>query len=141
MVESISGKRIVIIGGGIGGLATSISLTKFCGENNVNPPPSILILEKDANPEKKNKQNYSLSIRTDNNAIDSLKTLGVYDEVKEKRSHSNHFYVATHDQISYNKIFSTANAEGGIRLPRVTLWNILLQKVVEKGLFKLSIFK
>ena len=84
MKETIAGKKIIIIGGGMAGLASAIAITKSCTEKKIFPLPQITIIERDENgPLYSSKQNHSLSLKAQ--AIDSMKYLDIYENVKEMK--------------------------------------------------------
>lgn len=76
---SVTGKKIVIIGGGMAGLSFAAALELFSQERGV-AVESVKIVDRDERPEDKDFQNYSLSIRTDSGGVQALKTIGVLDD-------------------------------------------------------------
>lgn len=65
---SVVGKKIVVIGAGMGGLSFAIALESYSKELNA-PIESVTILERDGKVDEKDFQNYSLSIRTDSGGV------------------------------------------------------------------------
>ncbi|RDL37663.1 Uncharacterized protein BP5553_05096 [Venustampulla echinocandica] len=78
----IAGKKIIVAGGGIGGLAFATALSKQWA--SVDPsitPPTIIIYERDAENAGIEREGYSMSIRSDgvSAGMQTLRKLGILD--------------------------------------------------------------
>lgn len=128
----ISGKKVVIVGAGIAGLSCALALQKKALENGIKPP-TVILLERDASPESKDRQNYTISLRSEVGGYQALEELEILEELKGSASITRGFYVATHDSKSWSRalfIDSTAKETKGIRAPRFKVWKTLLDKAL-----------
>eukprot|EP00339_Tiarina_fusa_P009456 CAMPEP_0117029554 /NCGR_PEP_ID=MMETSP0472-20121206/21391_1 /TAXON_ID=693140 ORGANISM="Tiarina fusus, Strain LIS" /NCGR_SAMPLE_ID=MMETSP0472 /ASSEMBLY_ACC=CAM_ASM_000603 /LENGTH=455 /DNA_ID=CAMNT_0004737353 /DNA_START=19 /DNA_END=1386 /DNA_ORIENTATION=- len=131
----ISGKKVVIVGAGIAGLSCAVALQKKSLENGIEPP-TVILLERDNSPESKDRQNYTISLRSEVGGYQALEELEVLEELKGSASLTRGFYVATHDSKSWSRalfIDSTAKKTKGIRAPRFKVWKTLLDKALSYG--------
>ncbi|KAF4635073.1 hypothetical protein G7Y89_g3031 [Cudoniella acicularis] len=79
----IAGRKIIIAGAGIGGLAFSIALHKqFASLPPSLPPPTIIIYERDTREIGSQREGYSMSIRSDgvSEGMQTLRKLGLLEE-------------------------------------------------------------
>ena len=64
-----SGKKVYVIGAGLGGVAFSLSLLKICNELNVLPPPEVHLFERDGSADAQTGLGYSLAVRSDSGGL------------------------------------------------------------------------
>lgn len=98
----LAGKRIIICGAGIGGLAFAIALRKswYSTERcRLGSPPEIVIYEREE-LQQANREGYSMSIRSDKSTggLQVLQRLGILDEVLDvsitgREPDAGHFHI------------------------------------------------
>ncbi|CAF4681848.1 unnamed protein product [Rotaria sp. Silwood2] len=91
----LAGKRIIIAGGGIGGLTFCIALQHFLDNatKKIEPPPTITVYERDTSVDAVGREGYSLSIRGDaiSGGMQTLQKLGILDEMITESNPGTHF--------------------------------------------------
>jgi 2-polyprenyl-6-methoxyphenol hydroxylase-like FAD-dependent oxidoreductase len=89
----LTGKRIIVVGAGIGGLTFCIALQQFLDEatEKIEPPPSIIVIERDTSADTIGREGYSLSIRADplSGGMQTLQNLRILDEMIAESNPSN----------------------------------------------------
>jgi len=129
---SVAGKRVAIVGAGMGGLVAAAALAQLCTERGVSPLPSIVLLERDESPEAKwtDQLNYSLTIRADGGAVAALARLGMEADARKTHSPSTAFFLADHDGHTCHDLVTIKLSERrGIRARRMDLWKALLKHI------------
>ncbi|KAF2250887.1 FAD/NAD(P)-binding domain-containing protein [Trematosphaeria pertusa] len=81
----LANKTITVSGAGISGLAFAISLHKLWSSISTSPPPPITLYERDHSAVPKNREGYSLSLRSDRPSagIQTLQKMGLLDRMLE----------------------------------------------------------
>ena len=78
----LSGKTIVIAGGGVAGLAFAVGLRKLWPSTTTAQPPTLIIYERDTAEDAIGREGYSLSLRSDPpGGIQALQRLGVLEDM------------------------------------------------------------
>jgi 2-polyprenyl-6-methoxyphenol hydroxylase-like FAD-dependent oxidoreductase len=81
----LSGKRIIVSGGGIGGLTFCIAFEQFLRQTseNLDPPPKLIVYERDPSFYATGREGYSLSIRGDklSGGMQIFQKLGILDQM------------------------------------------------------------
>ena len=97
----LSGKKIIVSGGGIGGITFCIAFQQLLEKSNVviDPPPSIIVYERDTSIDAIGREGYSLSLRSDpfSGGIQILHKLGLLDEIMEESNPGKHFTLFNYD--------------------------------------------
>lgn len=128
----LRGKKIVVVGAGLGGLTFCLALDKLCKEQGVETP-ALEVFERDKRGEEKDFQNYSLSIRTDSGGVQALEKVGVLDHaLKHTSSSTEGFYLALHSPSGCNIICQSPPMDAkqaGFRPVRYGLWTSLFQRL------------
>ena len=63
-----AGKRVCVVGAGLAGACFGLSLLHHCQKQGV-PAPDIRLFERDASPQARAGQGYSVSVRDDQGAL------------------------------------------------------------------------
>ncbi|CAF4747522.1 unnamed protein product [Rotaria sp. Silwood2] len=117
----LSGKHIIVAGAGIGGLIFCIALQRFLENHNreINPPPNIVVYEREESMDVIGRQGYSLSIRSDplSGGMQILQKLDLLDEILAESNPGTHFTIFNNDFTPLIE-FRSPSVEG---LPQLTL--------------------
>jgi 2-polyprenyl-6-methoxyphenol hydroxylase-like FAD-dependent oxidoreductase len=140
MSNILSGKRIAVSGAGMAGLSFAIAVRKNCLSN---PPPELVIFERDTEEDSIIRQGYSLSLRTDPpGGLQALKKLGLLDATLAASVVSNtgdgDSGISMWDNQMRRIIQVHAEAPpdmpvGGSRIARSRLREILVQGAADAG--------
>lgn len=79
-----SGKRIIVAGAGISGLAFAVALAKHWAHQDPSlTPPTLIIYERDSSTPSPSREGYTISIRSDgaSSGMQTLQKLGLLDEL------------------------------------------------------------
>ncbi|CAF1163553.1 unnamed protein product [Adineta steineri] len=132
----LSGKRIVIAGGGIGGITFCIALQQFLDKEKekISPPPSIVVYERDTSADAIGREGYSLSLRGDplSGGMQTLQKLGVLQEMIDESNPGSYFTLFNYDFSSLMEMRSPpieGLSQSSIRISRSKLREILLKHV------------
>jgi len=130
----LSGKRIVVAGAGVAGLAFAIGLRKQWP--STSPPPTLAIYERDTQDNAIGREGYSLSLRSDHpGGLQALQKLGILDEILAAcvvtidRTHGAGFCLWDRD---FKELIKIASVEppglpvGGARIARNKLRTVLV---------------
>jgi len=136
----LSGKKIVVAGAGVAGLAFVIALKKLWDPSI--EPPVIFIYERDAKEPSITREGYSLSLNgvDHNSGLYALKQLGLLDDildravfrVEDQGKGKGHFTMWTHEfkpMISVRSKGTAGLPTAGIRITRKDLRRILIDAV------------
>ncbi|CAF3372829.1 unnamed protein product [Rotaria socialis] len=97
----LSGKYIIVAGGGIGGLTFCVALQRFLENNNqeINPPPHIVVYERELSLDDIGREGYSLSIRSDplSGGMQILQKLDLLDQILGESNPGTYFTVFNND--------------------------------------------
>lgn len=63
------GKKVYVVGAGLGGVAFGLSLLKLCEEHNVRPLPEVHLFERDSSEDAQTGHGYSLGVRSDSGGL------------------------------------------------------------------------
>lgn len=69
MWYAFAGKRILIVGAGIGGPAFAVGLQRLCSEQGITPAPTVCLFERDESTAISSGRGYSLSVRSDSGGL------------------------------------------------------------------------
>lgn len=132
----LSGKKIIIVGAGIGGLTFAIALQQFLEKTNekIDPLPSITVYERDTSSDAIGREGYSLSIRGDplSGGMQTLQKLGMLDEMIEESNPGTHFTLFDKDFSPIIQMRSPpieGLSRSAIRIARSKLREILIKHV------------
>lgn len=123
----IENKSILIVGAGIGGVCTAISVYRLSDELNVKPP-KIIILEKDKSIDDKFHENYSISLRKR-----VMENFGYYEEFQQFSTPSHYFFLAFNNFTHLTYLLKYSG--GGYRIRR-NEFRIELIKKLPEGIIK-----
>ncbi|KAI1111054.1 putative monooxygenase [Nemania sp. NC0429] len=134
----LSGKKIVVAGAGIGGLAFVIALRKLWPSSI--EPPTVILYDRDAEGSSIGRQGYSLSLHgaDRDGGLYALKQLGLLDaildlavfRVQDQGRGTGHFTMWTHDfqpMISVRPKAAVGLPTAGIRIARRDLRRVLVE--------------
>jgi 2-polyprenyl-6-methoxyphenol hydroxylase-like FAD-dependent oxidoreductase len=132
----LSGKRIIVSGAGIGGLTFCIALQQFLDKTSekIEPPPSIIVHERDTSVDPVGREGYSLSLRGDplSGGMQTLNKLGILDEMINESNPGTYFTLFNNDFSPLIQM-RTPPIEGlsrsSIRIARAKLREILVKNV------------
>lgn len=134
----LSGKSIIVAGGGMSGLSFAIALTKNFPTNH--PPPTLTIYERDSYDDRVGREGYTLSLRTDarSGGVQALDKLGLYEKVKAVSvTHAGSMHVWHRDfSNSLVRVSVQPLGEKGLtamRIRRNALQKAMADKVEECG--------
>ena len=68
----LSGKKVYIVGAGLGGVAFGLSLLKLCKEHDIQPVPEVHLFERDGSEDAQTGHGYSLGVRSDSGGLQVL---------------------------------------------------------------------
>jgi 2-polyprenyl-6-methoxyphenol hydroxylase-like FAD-dependent oxidoreductase len=132
----LSGKRIIVSGGGIGGLTFCIALKQFLDKTSeiIDPPPSIVVYERDTSADAIGREGYSLSIRSDplSGGMQILEKLGILNEMIDQSNPGTYFTLFNNDfspLIEMRAPPVEGLSRSGIRIARSKLRQILIKNV------------
>jgi 2-polyprenyl-6-methoxyphenol hydroxylase-like FAD-dependent oxidoreductase len=146
----LSGKKILIIGGGISGLSFAASLYKLLPSISSPTfiPPTLKIYERDTSDLDPTRQGYTLSIRSDSNTggVQTLQNLGLLDKAFAESVNASQAGMGDEKRgtfclwdAKWSEIFRVEmQAPKGapvqsLRIKRNVLRKILVNAVVERG--------
>ncbi|KAL2129834.1 hypothetical protein VTI74DRAFT_7246 [Chaetomium olivicolor] len=138
----LSGRHIVIAGGGMAGLSFAISLRKLWPDTI--PPPRLTIFERDTREDRTGRQGYSISLAgyDGSGGLVALRDIGLLDEALEHAilglEGTGCFKLWDADWSDLMSVrFRPAKGvpSGGIRIARKHLRHILLQAVTDEILW------
>jgi 2-polyprenyl-6-methoxyphenol hydroxylase-like FAD-dependent oxidoreductase len=129
----LSGKRIIVSGGGIGGITFCIALKQFL-DKGIDPPASIVVYERDTSIDAIGREGYSLSIRSDplSGGMQILEKIGIINEIIEQSNPGTHFSLFNNDFTPIIEMRAPpvqGLPRSGIRIARSKLRQILIQNV------------
>ncbi|CAF2782956.1 unnamed protein product [Rotaria sp. Silwood2] len=132
----LTGKRVIIAGGGIGGLTFCIALQHFLENSTkkIEPPPTIIVYERDTSANAIGREGYSLSIRGDalSGGMQILQKLGILDEMITESNPGTHFTLFNTDFSPLMQILSPpveGLSQSSMRIARSKLREILIKNV------------
>ena len=100
----LSGKKIVVVGAGIGGLTFCIALQQFLEKNDhqIQPLPSVVLYERESSANMNGREGYSLSIRGDSlsGGLQILQKLDILDAISAESNPGGHFTLFNSDLSS-----------------------------------------
>jgi 2-polyprenyl-6-methoxyphenol hydroxylase-like FAD-dependent oxidoreductase len=142
----LSGQTIAIAGAGIAGLSFAIALTKQWSAPE--PPPTVIIYERDSAEDALGREGYSLSLRSDPpGGIQALQKLGVLDTMTEASIKNTAASSTGSDEsggfciwdrkwqpiIKVRAVVPDGLPVGSLRIARRNLRKVLIDAAVEKG--------
>lgn len=77
----MAGKKVYIVGAGLGGVAFGLSLLKLCEEHSIKPLPEVHLFERDSSEDTQTGHGYSLAVRSDSGGLQVLQQLGVLEDL------------------------------------------------------------
>lgn len=132
----LSGKRIILAGAGIGGLTFCIAFQQFLRQinENLDPPPKLIVYERDSSFDALGREGYSLSIRDDqmSRGLQIFQKLGILDQMIEESNPGSHFTLFNNDFTPLIQIRAPTIedlSQSTIRIARLKLREILLKNV------------
>ena len=135
-IHYLSGKTIVVIGAGIGGLTFSIAFEQILRQINgkIDPPPQLIVYERDPSIDVIGREGYSLSIRGDqlSGGMQIFQKLSILDQMIEESNPGSHFTLFNNDFTPLMEIRSPpveGLPQSSIRIARLKLRQILLKNI------------
>ena len=132
----LSGKRIIVSGAGIGGLTFCIAFEQFLRQKseNLDPPPTLVVYERDPSFDAIGREGYSLSIRGDklSGGMQIFQKLGILDQMIDESNPGSHFTLFNNDFTPLMEIRSPPVEDlpqSSMRIARIKLREILLKNV------------
>jgi len=138
----LSGKTIVIAGGGVAGLAFAVGLRKLWPSTTTAQPPTLIIYERDTAEDAIGREGYSLSLRSDPpGGIQALQRLGVLEDmiaasIEDVHKKNGGFCIWDKKFNPILKVHATIPAGlpvGGLRISRRGLRKVLVQAAEAAG--------
>ena len=143
-----SGKRVVVAGAGISGLAFAIAFNKqwlSVRPNEAAPPPELVVFERDSAEDAIGREGYSMSLRSDPpGGLQALRSLGILEQmldasitkVPEDGAEMGGFCLWEGNWKSVIKVKARAPdglPVGGMRIARKNLRGVLVKAAEEQG--------
>ena len=132
----LSGKRIIVVGAGIGGLTFCIALQQFLEKNcaKLNPLPSIIVYEREKSTDVIGREGYSLSIRSDplSGGLQVFQKLGILEQIFADSNPGTHFTLFNNDLTTLIEIRSPpveGLSQSHARIARSKLREILIKNM------------
>ena len=132
----LSGKQIIVSGAGIGGLTFCIAFEQFLRQTSekLNPPPKLIVYERDESFDVSGREGNSLSIRGDqfSGGLQICQKLNIFDQLIDESNPGSHFTLFNND---FTPLMQTRSPpveglpQSNIRIARLKLREIPLKNV------------
>ena len=137
---AISGKKIIIAGGGIAGLSLGLSLRQQWPPSSTEAPPSVTIYERDTQETSIGREGYSLSIRGDasSGGMQVLQKLGLAEKMlplslSETGGGAFNLWDTNWQSLLAIRAPSGNGEVPGMRIARAVLRRVMVEAFCESG--------
>lgn len=124
---SISGKKIAILGGGLGGLVCAISIHQLCAKRGVSPAPIITVYERDVSSTSRAGQGYAINIRDCGYSV--MSSLGLWNQMLSLRAPGHRMLIC---DSSFNEWIKIDQGESKLRTTCRIQRSLLRQLLIDQ---------